>query len=421
MNFTSTCYYPELKGIKKAANLLKGVAMVTPLQFNERLSNEFGAEIWCKREDLQVVRSYKIRGAYNKILHLNEQKKCRTVVCASAGNHAQGVAYACNKLSVSAKIFMPETTPKQKIAQVKMFGSNHVEILLKGDTFDDALQFALNHAKTNDLDFIHPFDDERIIEGQGTVGLEILNEIPHHLDYLILPVGGGGLAAGVSSVFRTLSPKTKIIGVEPTGAASMSRALEENQAVYLNHIDKFVDGAAVKQVGKLNFNICKTNLDKMICVDEGLICKTMLKMYEEHAIVLEPAGALSIAALNTIKDKIQGKSVCCILSGGNNDISRTEEIREKALLYERLKHYFVINFPQRAGALRTFLNEVLGPTDDIVFFQYIKKNIKAMAPAIVGIELEKVDDFEPLMSRLKTTTYLDRYLNEQEDLFSFLI
>jgi threonine dehydratase len=414
-------YFPKLTDIKSAAAILEGVAVKTPLILNQHLSEKYSAKIYLKREDLQVVRSYKIRGAYNKIYHLNKTGIKNGVVCASAGNHAQGVAYSCNLLKLKGVIFMPTPTPKQKVDRVKMFGNGFVEIVLVGDTFDEAQKKAFEYSTKNDFEFVHPFDDPLVIEGQGTVGLEILEQTKDQIDFLFLPVGGGGLASGVSSVFKVLSSKTKLIGVEPNGAPSMSKSFDKGKVVTLESIDRFVDGAAVQKVGDLTFEICKSNLDKMITVNEGEICSNILKLYNEEAIVVEPAGALSVTVLSHFKNEIKGKTVVCVLSGNNNDITRTEEIRERSLLYEGLKHYFIIRFPQRAGALKEFVNNVLGPTDDISYFEYAKKNNRERGPAVVGLELQSKNDFDGLISRMKTYGIEYDYLNERPDLFQLII
>lgn len=416
-----TKYYPRLSGIKSAASILDGVAINTPLIFNQHLSEKYSAKIYLKREDLQVVRSYKIRGAYNKIHHLYKAGIKTPVVCASAGNHAQGVAYSCNLLKIKGVIFMPTPTPKQKVDRVKMFGNGFIEIVLVGDTFDDAQKKAFEYSEKNKCEFVHPFDDPLVIEGQGTVGVEILDQSKEHIDFLFLPIGGGGLASGVSTVFKELSSKTKLFGVEPDGAPSMSKSFEEGKVVTLETIDRFVDGAAVQKVGELTFKICKSNLDKVITVNEGEICSNILKLYNEEAIVVEPAGALSVTALNHFKDEIKGKVVVCILSGNNNDITRTEEIRERSLLYEGLKHYFVIRFPQRAGALKEFVNNVLGPTDDISYFEYSKKNNRERGPAVVGLELQSKNDFDGLIERMKMFGIIYEYLNDRPDLFQLIV
>ena len=407
--------------IVKAQDNLDGVVLKTPLQFSINLSEKFQASIYLKREDLQQVRSYKIRGAYNKISHLNAQQKTKGIVCASAGNHAQGVAYSCQVLQIQGKIYMPKTTPKQKIKQVQLFGKSFVEIVLIGDTFDDAFHAAKQFSIDNQLEFIHPFDDLEVIAGQGTVGLEILSEQIPTIDYVLLPVGGGGLAAGVSTVFNKLSPLTKILGIEPEGAPSMQFALDQNEALPLTTIDKFVDGAAVKQVGKETFAVCKNTLDRMILVPEGKVCSTILQLYNEEAMVVEPAGALSIAALDFIANEIKGKTIVCVVSGSNNDIERTEEIKERSLIYEGLKHYFMIQFPQRPGALREFVNEVLNESDDITYFQFIKKNNRDVGPVVVGLEVKNENDIASVKLKMNEKGFQFQYLNEKEPLLALLI
>jgi len=411
---------PDLDNIYLAAERLRSVITHTPLQENINLSDRYGANIYLKREDLQVVRSYKIRGAYNKMASLPAEALAKGVVCASAGNHAQGLAYACRKMAVRGTIFMPTTTPNQKVKQVKLFGKEFVEIVLTGDTYDDAFYAAMKFVETHDSTFVHPFDDVLVMEGQGTVGLEIFKDSNFRIDYLLMAIGGGGLAAGVSTVFKQLSPKTKLVGIEPLGSPSMKVSIDEGHVVALDKIDKFVDGAAVKRPGDITFEVCRKNLDQILLVPEGKVCTTILKLYDEDAIVAEPAGALTIAALDMLKDEIKGKNVVCLVSGGNNDITRTEEIKERSLLYEGLKHYFIIRFPQRAGAFRDFLN-VLGPNDDISRFEYVKKTNRETGPAVVGIELKQRDDFEPLISRMREQNIVFEYLNDQPDLFQFLV
>jgi threonine dehydratase len=410
-----------VENIINAAQRLKGVAYHTPFMHNINLSDRYEANIYLKREDLQVVRSYKLRGAYNKIRSIDKSLLSNGVVCASAGNHAQGVAYACNKLGIRGYIYMPNPTPKQKVKQVQMFGKEHVHIELVGDTFDDAYAKAMAFCKDKEAQFIPPFDDEKIMEGQGTVGYEILQDTQAPIDYLFVPIGGGGLSAGMGSYFKQVSPNTKIIGLEPAGAPAMKKSLEAGEIVTLPKIDKFVDGAAVKRVGELTYEVCRQVLDDVITVDEGKICDTILKLYNEEAIVVEPAGAMSVAALDTYRDEIRGKNVCCIVSGGNNDITRMEEIKERALLYRGLKHYFIIRFPQRAGALKEFVAEVLGPNDDITHFEYTKKNNREKGPAMVGIELQSADDYEGLIQRLQEHHIAFEVLNEKFDFFHFLI
>ncbi|GEL09634.1 L-threonine ammonia-lyase [Flavobacterium glycines] len=410
-----------LSQIQEAQKQLQDVVMATPLSKNLNLSNEFAARILLKREDLQTVRSYKIRGAYNKISTLSAEEQEQGVICASAGNHAQGVAYSCKLLQIKGKIYMPKTTPKQKIKQVNLFGGSFVEIVLTGDTFDDAYAAAMEDATKNKMTFIHPFDDVKVIAGQGTVGLEILESYKKPIDYVFVPIGGGGLAAGLSEVFKHLSPETKIIGVEPEGAASMKTSIANGKVSVLENIDKFVDGAAVKQVGKITFDICKKNLNDIILVPEGKVCTTILRLYNEEAMVVEPAGALTISALDFYKEKIKGKTVVCIVSGSNNDIERTAEIKERSLLYEGLMHYFMIQFPQRPGALKEFVNDILGPDDDITYFQFTKKNSREVGPAVVGLELKNKNDIFAIKTKMENKGFEYKYLNEKQDLFNQLI
>ena len=404
-----------------AKKQLNGVVSPTPLIQSLNLSEEFDSNILLKREDLQVVRSYKIRGAYNKMSTLTNEERNQGVICASAGNHAQGVAYSCNLLKIKGKIYMPKTTPKQKVKQVQLFGKSFVEIVLVGDTFDDAYAKAAEDAAKNNIIFVHPFDDVKVIAGQGTVGLEILESYKEPIDYVFVAIGGGGLAAGLSEVFKELSPNTKIIGVEPEGAPSMKTSIANGINTALETIDKFVDGAAVKQVGNITFEICKDNLDDIILVPEGKVCTTILRLYNEEAMVVEPAGALSIAALDFYKDKIKGKNVVCIVSGSNNDIERTAEIKERSLLYEGLMHYFMIQFPQRPGSLKEFVNEILGPDDDITYFQFTKKNSREVGPAVVGLELKNKNDIMDIKNRMISKGFEFEYLNEKQDLFTQLI
>lgn len=410
-----------VENVKLAQEALKDVAFHTPLMRNTNLSEKYDSNIFLKREDLQVVRSYKLRGAFNKMYHLDTVNKGKGVVCASAGNHAQGVAYSCKMLGVKGMIFMPITTPKQKVKQVQVFGKEWVEVVLVGDTFDDSYVESMKYANDKGLQFIHPFDDEQIIAGQGTVGLEILEDSKNTIDYLFVPVGGGGLAAGIVTVFKQLSPSTKIIGVEPKGAPSMKTSIQNAHNITLDSIDKFVDGAAVKRVGEITFEICKDYLTEMIAIPEGQVCSTILSLYNEEAIVVEPAGALTISALTDYKEEIKDKNVVCIVSGSNNDIMRTEEIKERSLFYEGLKHYFLVQFPQRPGALRTFVCDVLGPNDDITYFQFSQKNNRESGPVVIGIELKYKEDFESICERMKKYNFTYEYLNENLTLYTQLI
>ncbi len=387
-----------------AENRLKKIVNRTPLIFNQNLSKKYRANIYLKREDLQIVRSYKLRGAYNMMSSLTSEQSQRGVVCASAGNHAQGFAYSCKKLNIKGVVFMPIITPNQKVHQTKMFGEESIEVILTGDTYDDCAIAAREYTITNNMVFIHPFDDEKIIEGQGTVGIEILEDLSE-VDYLFVPVGGGGLAAGVGTYFKTYSPKTKIIGLEPEGAPSMYEARKAGHPVTLQNIDRFVDGASVKRVGELTFSICQEVLDDMHLVPEGKVCSTILKLYNEDAIVVEPAGALSISGLDDYANAIIGKNIVCIVSGSNNDIDRMQEIKERSLQYEGLKHYFLIRFAQRPGALKEFVNDVLGPNDDITRFEYIQKHNKETGPALVGVELKSRRDYDQLLANLKKSSF----------------
>lgn len=409
-----------IQEILKAAETLKEVAIHTPLMNNPQLSEQIGADIWLKREDLQVVRSYKIRGAFNKIQSLSNEELTNGVVCASAGNHAQGVALACFKKQIKGTIFMPITTPEQKVKQVKMFGKEYVNIVLEGDTYDASFEEASKFCDEQNAAFISPFNDPKIIAGQGTVAKEILDDADFDIDYLIVPVGGGGLSAGVGSYFHAVSPKTKIIGVEPEGAPAMQKSIEQGEVITLEEIDKFVDGAAVKRVGDITFEICREVLDRVITVPEGMICGTILQMYNEQAIVVEPAGALSISALEILKEEIKGKRVVSVVSGSNNDITRTAEIKERHLQYEGLKHYFIVDFPQRSGALLEFLKDVLGPTDDITYFEYSKKTNRELGPALIGLQIKHKEDLKPLMERMKEKNLHFEYVNDQPRLFRFL-
>lgn len=404
-----------------AHQFLKDVVVHTPLQKNDYLSEKYGATVYLKREDLQHVRSFKLRGAYYKIKSIEEEAREFGVVCASAGNHAQGVAYACAQLGIFGHIFMPTTTPKQKINQVKMFGREFVEVILSGDTFDDSAKSAQAFSETENHIFIHPFDDVDIIAGQGTVAVEIMNDIERPIDYIFGSIGGGGLMAGVSTYIKNLSPTTKVIGVEPAGAASMKAAFKEANPVHLPKIDKFVDGAAVQCVGQFTYQICQQFMDDIVAVPEGKVCTHILELYNKLAVVAEPAGALSVAALDFYKDEIKGKSVVCIISGGNNDISRMQEIKEKSLIHEGLLYYFIVSFPQRAGALRQFLTEVLGPEDDITTFEYTKKNNKESGPALVGIELKRPNDYASLIERFQSNGFEYMEVNNDSTLFSLLV
>ena len=406
--------------VDAAYERLRKVVRKTPLEYNQRLSQRYRCHVYLKREDMQVVRSYKIRGAYNMMAQLSPELLQQGVVCASAGNHAQGFAYACHHMQVNGTIFMPVITPKQKLQQVRNFGGDKVSVILVGDTFDQCLGEALKYTEESHKTFIPPFDHPSIIEGQATVGKEILDELSG-MDWLFLPVGGGGLAAGVGYYFRTFSPQTRIIGVEPQGAPSLTVALKSGGPVTLPQIDTFVDGAAVKRIGQTTFEYCKEVLDDVRLVPEGLVCSTIIQLYNENAIVAEPAGALAIAALNGYRKELEGKTVVCVVSGGNNDLDRMPEIKERSLQYEGLKHYFLIRFAQRPGALKEFVNNVLGPNDDVVRFEYMQKTNKESGPALVGIELQSREDYEYLLGRMKAHQINFTTLNDDSALFGYLV
>ncbi len=405
---------------QQAAQRIKDVVNRTPLQYNLHLSEKYDAEVYLKREDLQVVRSYKLRGAYNKIVSLSEEERNKGVTCASAGNHAQGVALSCKRLGIKGVIFMPGPTPRQKITQTEMWGNGQIEIVLTGDTFDDCQKAALDYTKEHGMTFIPPFDDLKVIEGQGTVAVEILEDLPD-LDAIFIPIGGGGLSSGVSYHMKKHAPKVKLYGVEPEGAPSMLAALENQGPIELDQINKFVDGAAVKKVGSQTYQISSQLLDSVKPIPEGKICTTILQLYNKDAIVAEPAGALSIAALEFHKEEIKGKKVVCIVSGGNNDIDRMSEIKEMSLLYEGFKHYFIVRFPQRPGALRLLVTEVLGPKDDITRFEYIKKTERERGPALIGIELNDPKDYTSFIERLKAYKFDFIEINKDQTLFEYLV
>ncbi len=468
MNITSEI----LLDFTAAAQRLKKVVNKTPLQLNVNLSKKYQCNVYLKREDLQVVRSYKLRGAYNMMSSLSPEQLQRGVVCASAGNHAQGFAYSCKKLGTKGVVFMPVISPNQKISQTKMFGEEFIEVKLIGDTFDDCAIAAKKYTEENGMTFIPPFDDYKIIEGQATVGVEIFEQFNKQqekqnkennenkeksevtslqslapisqvsspfggdrggffegdrggfgftLDYIFMAVGGGGLSAGVGSYFKTFSPQTKIIGVEPKGAPSMYAALKAGEPITVENIERFVDGAAVKRVGDITFSICKNVLDDMLLVDEGKVCTTILQLYNEDAIVAEPAGVLSIAALDEYAEKIKGKNIVCVIGGGNNDIDRMQEIKERSLQYEGLKHYFLIRFAQRPGALKEFVNHVLGVNDDITRFEYMQKHNKETGPALVGIELKTKSDYEVLLKNLNNYHINYTELKSGDNAFGYLV
>ncbi|HEL1696100.1 threonine ammonia-lyase IlvA [Streptococcus suis] len=412
------------KNVEQAYSVLKRVVVRTPLDYSRYLSEKYGATIYLKRENEQRVRSFKIRGAYYAISQLTDDEKSRGVVCASAGNHAQGVAYTCQEMQIPATIFMPITTPQQKIGQVKFFGGDYVEIRLVGDTFDESAKAAQDYTQESGKTFIDPFDDENVQAGQGTVAYEILEEAEEQtisFDQILVPIGGGGLVAGVSAYLKEHAPEIKIVGVEASGARSMKAAFDKGRPVKLDQIDKFADGIAVQKVGKSTYEVARKYVDRLIGVDEGWISGTILDLYSKLGIVAEPAGAATIAALEVVKDQIKGQTICCIISGGNNDINRMREMEERALIYEGIKHYFVVNFPQRPGALREFVNDILGPNDDITRFEYIKRANKGTGPVLIGIALGDKTDYTQFISRLEEFDPQYINLHENDSLYKMLV
>ncbi|KAA9300466.1 MULTISPECIES: threonine ammonia-lyase IlvA [Aerococcus] len=396
----------------------------TPLQYDSYLSEKYQARIYLKREDLQVVRSFKIRGAYYAINQLSDEDLAKGVICASAGNHAQGVAYTAQKKGIQAVIFMPNTTPNQKISQVQYFGGDFVDIQIEGDTFDESNRAAHAYAKEHGLSFIEPYDDLDVMRGQGTLAVEVHQDLVaegQQADYFLVQVGGGGLISGVSAYVKDAMPETKVIGVEPTGAASMKAALDAGAPTALERVDKFCDGTAVGEAGQLTFQHVKANVDDICLVPEGLAAQAILELYTKQAIVAEPSGALSVAALELLADQIKGKTVVCLISGGNNDINRMAEIEEKALIYEGIKHYFIVNFPQRAGALREFVTDVLGPGDDISVFEYTKRKSHSSGPVLIGIDLAEAGSIHGLKDRMAAfdPNYID--ISENSTLYQFLV
>jgi len=400
-------YFPKVKDIISAHQKLIKFMYYTPVTCEIDMSYKYNSNIYLKREDKTPVRSYKIRGAYNKISSLHKKNK---LVCASAGNHAQGVAYSCNMLNMHSDIFMPKITTKQKIDKVIKFGGKNITIHLEGNNFDESFSAADKFCKSNSSVFVHPFDDPKVIEGQGTVGYELLNQV-EKLDYIILPIGGGGLASGVSAYIKQVKPNIKIIGVEPMGAPSMTEAIKQGKVITLDKIDTFVDGASLKRVGELNFQICKETVDKILLVDEGHVCSKMIEMYNNNSSIIEPAGVLSLCALDMMKDEIKNKTVACIISGGNSDVFRMTEILERSLIYEGLKHYFKIQFPQKAGTLKDFIVNMLGKDDDIIYFKYEKVINKEFGPVILGIELKNKDNIHKILKNMKDNNILFEKIN----------
>jgi threonine dehydratase len=418
----STIAVPDLlQSTDEAARRLEGIVTRTPLQPARRLSRELDADVLIKREDLQEVRSFKVRGAYNKISSLDSAERRRGVVCASAGNHAQGVAFACSHLEIRGSVFMPSVTPMQKIERVKQFGGDFVDIRLVGDSYDDASEAAHRFCEERNGIFVHPFDDPLTIAGQATVGKEIFEELGGEVDAVFVAIGGGGLAAGVASYLKQRRASISVVGAEPAGSPSMHASLEAGRILTLPEIDTFVDGAAVKTVGRTTFELCHRYLDGVVVVPEGKACTTLIDLYQNEGIIAEPAGALSVSALQDMAEVIRGRTVVCVLSGGNNDILRYPEIMERSLVYQGRKHYFIVEFAQKPGQLRRFVDQALGPTDDIVRFEYMKKTNKERGAALIGVELKDRADLDPLLRRMDEAQLNWRLLSSEELLYSYLI
>jgi threonine dehydratase len=407
--------------VTAAAGRLRDVAVRTPLERNDRLSELVDADVWLKREDLQPVRSYKLRGAYNFIASLSETDRANGVVCASAGNHGQGVALTCRKLGVQCRIVLPRTTPRQKREQIKALGGSETTIVMEGHTYDDAHEAATLLAGRLGAVLVPPFDDPLVIAGQGTVALEVTEQLGRPPDVLVVPVGGGGLAAGCAVAVTGTTPRPRVVGVEPAGAASMRAALDAGEPVTMEAIDSFVDGAAVRRAGAYTFELVRRLVDHVMTVPEGGVCTTMLELYQRDGIIAEPAGALAVTALAHGLAVPSGATVVCIVSGGNNDVSRYGEVVERSLVHEGLKHYFLVEFPQEPGALRGFLDNVLGPGDDITLFEYVKKNNREVGPALVGIELLATTDLGPLLERMDRSGLHIERLSAGSPAFRFLV
>ena len=405
--------------VDRAATLLDGVTRRTPLRASARLSEATGATVLLKREDVQPVRSYKLRGAYTLIASLTDEERAKGVVCASAGNHAQGVAFACAALGVHARIYLPRTTPRQKRDRVAAIGGPCVEVVVGGDVYDDAAEAALRDAAETGATVVPAFDAADVMAGQGTIAAEIVEELGHAPDVVVVPVGGGGLLGGVATWFRDRHPQTRVVGVEPAGAPSMTAALEAGEPVTLEEMDGFVDGAAVRRVGDLTYAAVAAADVEMVTVPEGAICVEMLALYQTEGVIAEPAGALSATALPSLGIE-PGATVVAVVSGGNNDLSRYADIVERALIHEGRKHYFLVEFPQEPGALRHFLDTVLGPDDDIAYFEYVKRSNRETGPALVGIELGSPDDLLPLLARMETAPMTIERIDPSSPLFRFV-
>jgi threonine dehydratase len=407
--------------VRAASVRLAGVADRTPLERNARLSAATGAEIWLKREDLQLGRSYKVRGAYNLISQLPDDARAAGAVCASAGNHGQGVAIACRALGVHGRVYVPGTTPRQKRQRILALGGSWVTLVVHGDTYDAAARAAVDYAGATGATLVPAFDAEAVIVGQATLALEVYDQLGGAPDTVVVPVGGGGLLAGVGTWFAQRSPTTRLVGVEPAGAPSMTAALEAGHPVELEQLDTFVDGAAVQRVGDVSFPLVRDCGAEMVSVPEGLICTEMLDLYQVDGVIAEPAGALATAALSGLVDVKPGSTVVCLLSGGNNDVSRYAEVIERSLLHQGVKHYFLVEFPQEPGALRRFLDDVLGPDDDIVLFEYVKRDNRETGAALTGIEIGNPQGLGELLKRIEASPLTIQHVAPGTTAYRFLV
>ena len=411
----------DAAAVEAAAERLAGVIARSPLELNERLSARTGAQVWLKREDLQVVRSYKLRGAYNLMAQLDESKRAAGVVCASAGNHGQGLAFACHALGLQGRGYLPRTTPLPKRDRISQLGGGSVEILVVGDTYDEAAAAAADDSRRTGATLVPAFDHASTIAGQGTVILEAFEQLGRVPDVVVVPVGGGGLIAGALAWLSERHPGVRVVGVEPAGAACMAAAVTAGAPLDLAAIDTFVDGAAVRRAGDLTYPIVRDGRPELVALDEGRVCVEMLELYQSDGVIAEPAGALASAALGNVVEITPGSTVLAVLSGGNNDLSRYAEIVERALVHEGRKHYFLVDFPQEPGALRRFLDEVLGPDDDITLFEYVKRSNRETGPALVGIELGSADDLAPLLERMQHAPAQFELVPADSPLFRFLL
>lgn len=409
------------KDIEVAAGVLAKVATKTPLQKSERLSEEVGRPVYLKREDLQICRSFKVRGAYVRMAAMDEDERAAGVVCASAGNHAQGVAYACAHLGIKGTIFLPASTPRQKRKRIATIGGKWVEPVIVAGDFDEANRVAAEAAKEGGKVYVHPYDDPYIIAGQGSIAVDLDSQLPEDTDMILIPVGGGGLIAGMATWLKAHRPGIRIVGVESEGAASMKAALEAGNPVSLDRVDSFVDGTAVGRAGDLTYQVVRDLVDDIVVVPEGAVCTEMLDLYHSEGVIAEPAGALASAAARNFLPQIPNGSVVCLVSGGNNDLSRYAEVTERSGRYEGLRHYFLVTFNQEPGALRAFLNDVLSEGEDIIYFQYTKKNNRDTGPALVGIELPDPTDIKGLRRRMAASPLQVQEIDPSSQIFKILV